>query len=439
MTSGRRVGPYVLVGRLGRGGMGEVWLAEDVTGASGGAPRRVAVKLLASGSVDDPAARARFAREVQAARRVQGPTVAALLDADVGAAQPWLATAYVAGPTLAEHIAAHGALGDVPLRALGAALAEALVSIHRAGVVHRDLTPRNVVLGPDGPRVVDFGIARYDGATAVTGSGARVGTPAWMAPERLARDEVTPAGDVWSWGAVMACAALGGPAFGGSEPEVVAHRIRRGDADLAGVPAWLEPWVAAALAVAPAARPTPVELRAAMAGGHARPTGPPTAEPLPDPSVPDGEATVPGVPPTASGVPSTVPWPVAPPRTATGRVRPTGPRAPAPARRGPAASPLGRALAVVAALGFGVAVGSSAGLLVVILATAVVMLAAVALHLRRERRPRAGRPLVPAWAVALAGLVMLGTALAVALGPLPGLAALVALVVLFVLLGGDIA
>ena len=169
---------------------------------------------------------------MQAARRVTGPTIAALLDADVDAPQPWLASAYVAGPTLAEHVAAHGALGDVALRALGAALAEALVAIHAAGVVHRDLTPRNVVLGPDGPRVVDFGIAWYDGAAAITETGARVGTPAWMAPERLTHDEVTAAGDVWSWGAVMAYAALGYPAVGGGGPEVVAYRILRGEVDL---------------------------------------------------------------------------------------------------------------------------------------------------------------------------------------------------------------
>ena len=305
MTAGREVGPYQLVERLGRGGMGEVWLAEDPTGASGGAPRRVALKLLDPARVDDPGARARFAREVQAARRVTGATIAALLDADVEAPQPWLASAYVAGPTLAEHVAAHGALGDVALRALGAALAEALVAIHAAGVVHRDLTPRNVVLGPDGPRVVDFGIAWYDGAAAITETGARVGTPAWMAPERLTHDEVTASGDVWSWGAVMAYAALGHPAVGGAGPEVVAARILRGDVDLEGVPSWLAPWVGAALAVAPGERPTPDHLVAAMAGAVAPPSTPagPAAAGLP-PSAP----TYTGLPPTApahAGLPPT--------------------------------------------------------------------------------------------------------------------------------------
>ena len=108
-------------------------------------------------------------------------------------------------------------------------------------MVHRDLTPRNVVLGPDGPRVVDFGIAWFDGAAAVTEAGMRVGTPSWMAPERLTHDEVTPAGDVWSWGAVMAFAALGHPVVGGSSPEVAAHRMLRGEVDISGVPGLARP------------------------------------------------------------------------------------------------------------------------------------------------------------------------------------------------------
>ena len=123
------------------------------------------------------------------------------------------------------------------------------------------------MLGPDGPRVVDFGIAWYDGAAVVTETGARVGTPAWMAPERLTHDEVTPAGDVWSWGAVMAYAALGHPVVGGSAPDVVAQRIMRGDVDLTGLPAWLAPWVAAAMSVAPGERPTPAALVTAMRTG----------------------------------------------------------------------------------------------------------------------------------------------------------------------------
>jgi hypothetical protein len=441
VTAPRQVGPYVLVERLGRGGMGEVWLAEDPTGASGGAPRRVALKLLDPHRVDDPDARARFAREVEAARRVTGPTIAALLDADVDAPQPWLASAYVAGPTLADHITAHGALADSALRALGSALAQALVAIHAAGVVHRDLTPRNVVLGPDGPRVVDFGIAWYDGAASITQTGARVGTPSWMAPERLTHDEATAAGDVWSWGAVMAYAALGFPAVGGSGPEVVAQRIISGDVDLAGVPAWLAPWVAAAMSVAPGERPTPAALVAAIPGmAGPPPTAPglaPTAPIAPTAGLPPTE---PVVPPTVPASPPTAVWPASAP--APGTAPPPG------AGTGRPGEPLGqrlagslvvRTLAVVVVLGAAVAVGLWASLLVVVIVTAIVMVLAVGLRLSRLRLPDGARPLPPTWSVALAGPVMLGIGLAEALGPVGGALALLALVVLFVILGGDIA
>ena len=528
MSRGARIGPYELVERLGRGGMGEVWLAEDPTGASGGAPRRVALKLLDPSRVDDPAARARFAREVQAAQRVSGPTIAALLDADVDAAQPWLASAYVAGPPLAEHVAAHGALGDPGLRALGSALAEALVAIHAAGVVHRDLTPRNVVLGPDGPRVVDFGIAWYDGAAVVTETGARVGTPAWMAPERLTHDEVTPAGDVWSWGAVMAYAALGHPVVGGSAPEVVAQRIMRGEVDLIGLPGWLAPWVAAAMSVAPGERPTPAALATAMRTGITAPvttTAPPVpgappapgASPtvpaagvggsIPDdraggspvaPGVPGGataEPAMPDLPPTApmheglpaagpahAGLPPTDAGPAGPavPGPTWPDVAPTAPDPPGPAggpapgtvpadrtrvyrvsgapapsrrRRGSrrpvagesdvaAPAPVPRAIVRLATaalvLGVAAAIGWWADLLIVVIATAVVVVLAVVLRLSRLRLPDGARPAPPTWSVALSGPVMLGAGLVGAFGLVVGLGALVALVALFVLLGGDL-
>ncbi|MGH9235335.1 MAG: protein kinase domain-containing protein, partial [Acidimicrobiales bacterium] len=314
MSAGRQVGPYRLVEPLGRGGMGEVWRADDVTGASGGTPRQVALKLLDPALTRDPDARARFAREVAAVRRVEGPSVAALLDADVDAAQPWLASAYVAGPSLSDHIARHGPLADAPLRALGAALADALVSIHRAGVVHRDLTPRNVVLGPDGPRVVDFGIAWFPGLPPITRAGASVGTPAWMAPERVAGDRVTPASDVWSWAAVMVYAARGRPPVAVAAPSG-AERQRDGIADGAGLPGWLTPWVQAAMAPDPAARPSAEQLLAGMSrvAGAVPPTtpltGPSWSEPA-QPAVPSwSEPTQPAVPlglePTASASPPT--------------------------------------------------------------------------------------------------------------------------------------
>ena len=348
--------------------MGEVWLAEDPTGASGGAPRRVALKLLDPGRVDDPAARARFAREVQAARRVSPDRPSPRCSTPTSTPpQPWLASAYVAGPTLAEHVAAHGALGDAARAgARRRRWPRRSSPIHAAGVVHRDLTPRNVVLGPDGPRVVDFGIAWYDGAAVITETGARVGTPAWMAPERLTHDEVTAAGDVWSWGAVMAYAALGYPVVGGSGPEVVAHRILRGEVDLAGRPGWLAPWVAAAMSVAPGERPTPATLVAAMRTGTIAPAtatappvpgappvgasssdgagGPPVAPGVAggataDPAMPDLPPTTPmheGLPtarPAHAGLPPTAPDPAGPtvPGSTWPDVAPTAPDPPGPA------------------------------------------------------------------------------------------------------------
>ncbi len=421
MDPQRQVGPYRLIERLGRGGMGEVWLAEDPTGAAGGAPRRVALKLLDPAMVDDPDARARFAREVVAARRVRGPCVAALLDADVEAPQPWLASAYVAGETLAEHVARHGPLGDSALRALGAALAEALASIHAAGVVHRDLTPRNVVLGPDGPRVVDFGIAWYPDAPAITQAGAWVGTPAWMPPERLAGGQVTAAGDVWSWGAVMAFAARGGlPEAGG--PAATAAGV--GEADVSGLPAWLAGTVRMAMAPEPSARPTPAQL------DHAMSLGWPT--PLDETLAPGGAPTE-----TRPYEPTRVRAWAAP--TATGSSA-----AGAGATVGAGGGPRGgrhrgaRWLSAVIVLGLAVVVGSVAPLLVTIMVVAVLLVVAVGLRLGRERLPEGAKPVPPTWAVAVAGPVALGMGLAQVLGPLGGAAALLGLIVLFVLVGGDI-
>ena len=408
VTSDRTIGPYRLVERLGRGGMGEVWRAEDPTGAAGGAPRPVAVKLLDPGVATNPDRRARFAREVAALQRVDSPYVAPLLDADVDTAVPWLASALVAGPTLAEHVARHGPLPDRPLRALGAALAEALAAIHAAGVVHRDLTPRNVVLGPDGPRVVDFGIAWFPGAVPVTQPGASVGTPAWMAPERVASGEATAAGDVWSWGAVMAYAA--GAAGDG---DGVTH----------GLPGWLDPWVRAALATDPGARPTAAELRAGIA--------PATAD-----DTLDASAEITRVVTATREAPA--------PAAAAGDTRILGDRGGRGGTGGgaPGAAPArgraawwGSGAVVVAAAAV---VGAVVGLLASVIAAAVLVVAALGLQFRRERLPEGARPLPPTWAVALAGPVVLGVGLMQAIGPIPGLVVLVVLIVVFLIVAGDI-
>lgn len=428
MMSRRKIGPYTLIERLGQGGMGEVWLAEDVTGAAGGAPRRVALKLLDPAQADDPVARARFAREVQAARRVVGPTVAALLDANVDDSQPWLASVYVAGPTLSDHITAHGALSGAALRSLGRALAEALASIHVAGVVHRDLTPRNVVLGPDGPRVVDFGIAWYEGAAQVTKTGERVGTPQYVAPERLTGDEVTPAGDVWSWGAVMTYAASGRPPVGGGSSEAVADRIARGDLDLDGVPTWLAPWVSASLAVHPAARPDVGRLVAAMAGDDV------TTPAVPTPRDVTTEAEV---PPTRRYPPhpgTTRRYPDGPAdggRVAARGNEPDGGAVPG-ARRGV------YWISTLVVLGTAAVVGRLVPIALVATITALTLVAAVGLRAVRERRSVDVRPVPPTWAAALAAPVMLGVGLTQVVGVVLALAIMAALVVVLLVLGGDI-
>jgi hypothetical protein len=457
VTAGRQVGPYRLVEPLGRGGMGEVWRADDVTGASGGAPRQVALKLLDPALTRDPDARARFAREVAAARRVEGPSVAALLDADVDAAQPWLASAYVAGPSLSEHVGRHGPLTDAPLRALGAALADALVSIHRAGVVHRDLTPRNVVLGPDGPRVVDFGIAWFAGSPPITRTGARVGTPAWMAPERVAGDQVTTAGDVWSWGAVMAYAARGrppvavagpdaGPDAGGTGP-----RPEAGTAEVDGVPGWLAPWVRAAMAPDPSARPSAEQLLAGMS--HVPGAQPPRAagprgwepEPTQPGAPPWSEPTRPAAGPGWSGPTGAElpPAAQAPPTRGTGPPSPTRPYtggqpAGATGDRPGGGRRLVRWVTAVVIVGGAAAIGLFGGLLVAVIALAVLLMAAIGLRIGRERLPEGARPVPPTWAVGLAGPVVLGVALVRAFGAVWGVAAMVVLIVVFFLLGGDI-
>lgn len=440
MDQERHVGPYRLLERLGRGGMGEVWLADDPTGAAGGAPRRVALKLLDPGLVDDRASRARFNREVAAARRVHGPSVAALLDADVDATQPWLASAYVAGPTLDEQVARHGPLTSGALRALGVALADALESIHVAGVVHRDLTPRNVVLGPDGPRVVDFGIAWFPDAPPITQTGSWVGTPAWMPPERLVTDQATTAGDVWSWGAVMAYAARGRPAVGGSNAQVAAHRAAAGEVDLDGVPGWLVGSVRAALSPKPTVRPTASQLHAALVAVDPRPaadTGPERTASTP--AEPTGTAaTVPDSPaPTRPDHPGprTVPSPGRPTRLFDTAGREAAGRGTPRRRIDRRAARWASGLVVLAAA---VAVGLVADLLVTIIVVAVLVMVAVGLRLARENQPDGARPVPPTWAFALAGPVALGAGLAQVFGPVGGAAALVGLIVLFVVLGGDI-
>lgn len=256
------IGRYRLLGRLGEGGMGRVYLARSDRG------RTVAVKTVREELADNPDFRRRFAQEVKAAQRVGGEWTAPVLDADTQAPTPWVATGYVAGPSLAEVVdQQYGPLPATSLRALAAGLVRALQAIHGAGLVHRDLKPSNVLVTIDGPRVIDFGIARaLDAATqsagGLTKAGAVVGSPGFMSPEQVRGEKVSYASDIFCLGAVLAYAAVGRMPFGTDESGLHAllFRIATEEADLSGIP---EPWqglIATCLVKDSDKRPTADEL-----------------------------------------------------------------------------------------------------------------------------------------------------------------------------------
>lgn len=397
---GENLGPYTLVRPLGTGGMGEVWAASGPDGIE------VAVKVLPEGALGDATVRARFAREVAAAQRVQDPRVQAVLGADADAARPWLATELVAGATLAQRVAAEGPLPGPDLHALATGLADALVAVHAAGVLHRDVSPANVVLGSDGPVLVDFGIARFAEATTLTMTGTFLGTAGWLAPELLRDDEVSTAADVWSLGAVLAYAATGRPPADGSRAEVVLRKVLDGDLDLLGLPPWLEGSVHRCLDPDPARRPTAAELRAELAPG-----GAPVAT---APITPTAVAPV-EIPPTA----------VVPPDSGTEPDRPPAHWIPLAVRG--------------AGLGAGVLLGLLAPPLVVVILIAVAVMVAVGLKLWSEERAVEVRlPVGPATILGAAALAAVVT-MAQVIGVLFAVIALVGLVVLFFALGGDLA
>ncbi|MFD9606628.1 serine/threonine-protein kinase [Streptomyces sp. NPDC059970] len=245
-----RIGGYAVERELGAGGMGTVYLARSRGG------RAVAVKVARPELAADPHFRERFRAEVAAARSVGGFHTAPVVDADPGAVAPWLATAYVPGPTLAALLEAEGPMDEARLRQLGAALAEALVAIHGCGLVHRDLKPSNIIMAADGPRVLDFGIARALESTRLTATGVAFGTPGFLAPEQAQGLEVGGAADVFALGAVLVAAA-GGSAFGAGTPMGLMYRSVHEAPDLSAVPDGLRPVLAACLAKEPDQRPTP--------------------------------------------------------------------------------------------------------------------------------------------------------------------------------------
>ncbi len=247
-----RIGDYALLCRLGAGAMGTVYLAQSPGG------RPVAVKVVRADLADDPAFRERFRREVDMARSVGAFWTAAVVDADPSADRPWLATEYVAGPSLSQAVASHGPLPEASSRRLAAGLAEALAAIHAAGLVHRDLKPSNVLLASDGPRVIDFGIAKAAVAEAgLTATGVFFGTPGYLSPEQITGSSVGPASDVFALGAVLVFAATGRGPFGAGDTSALMYRALHDDPDVSGVPLALRELVAACLRRDPLQRPDP--------------------------------------------------------------------------------------------------------------------------------------------------------------------------------------
>ncbi|MFJ8043045.1 serine/threonine-protein kinase [Kitasatospora sp. NPDC096147] len=340
----REVGGYRLYARLGAGGMGRVYLSYTPGG------RPVALKVVRPEFAEDAEFRRRFAQEVLNAQRIHGLYTAQVIDSGPDAEAPWLVTAYVPGPSLQQVTREHGALPVRTVLLLLGGIAEALQAIHSVQVVHRDLKPANVLVAADGPRVIDFGIARAADATALTGTGFRIGSPAFMAPEQAQGSPVTAATDVFALGALAAYVAGGAPPFGEGPDTAVLYRVVHEEPDLESVPTALRELLLRCLAKRPEDRPSPAEIidfarNHPAVGGQLRfgedwlpsevsteitrrsdlPRTPPTPLPIAPPLPP---ATVlatgagPVVPPPPQQPPSAG-HPVGPPPGAFGPVQPT--------------------------------------------------------------------------------------------------------------------
>ncbi|MEV5968607.1 bifunctional serine/threonine-protein kinase/ABC transporter substrate-binding protein [Streptomyces sp. NPDC051921] len=300
---------YRLLGRLGAGGMGVVYLGRTDSG------ELAAVKVTHADQADQADFRARFRREVEAARRVVSPWAVPVTGADPDAPEPWMATAFVPGPSLGEAVRAHGPLPERSVRILGSAVARALAAVHAAGIVHRDVKPGNILLAVDGPRLIDFGIARAADETALTSADMVVGTPGFLAPEQAeARAaDIGPAADVFALGCLLAFATTGRPPFGSGALDALLYRTVHDEPDLAGVPEPLLDLVRQCLAKEPAVRPTARSIAERLT--EDTPGAP--ADWLPAPVVatiaarsaamlalPDIDATAPGIDPAAPPKPS---------------------------------------------------------------------------------------------------------------------------------------
>ncbi|MEX3100763.1 bifunctional serine/threonine-protein kinase/ABC transporter substrate-binding protein [Streptomyces sp. ST1015] len=304
------LGGHRLLARLGAGGMGVVYLGRAASG------ELAALKVILPEYADQPEFRARFRREVAAARRVDSPWAVPVTGADPDAPAPWLATAFVPGPSLAEAVAVCGPLPERSVRVLGRSLARALAAVHAAGLVHRDVKPANVLLSLDGPRLIDFGIARAPEETALTSADVVIGTPGFLAPEQARAEPASPASDVFALGCLLSYSATGRPPFGTGTVDALLYRTVHDEPDLDDIPAALRTLLEDCLAKNPAARPTARDLDAALSSE----AGPDASDWLPDPVVrlvadrsaamlalPDIEATA--LDPTTDGPPPEVPAP----------------------------------------------------------------------------------------------------------------------------------
>jgi serine/threonine protein kinase len=265
----RQVGVYQLVGRLGDGGMGQVFLGVSPGG------RPVAVKVIRPEFAADPEFRRRFAREVDAARRVGGFYTAPVVDAGPHDDPPWMVTAYIAGPSLQAVVTDGGPLDPADVSRLGAALTEGLAAIHGSGLVHRDLKPANIIMAGDGPRIIDFGVAQWTGATSLTTPGTVIGTFSFMSPEQVCAHSATPESDVFSLGCVLAYAATGRSPFDAPTAPAIIRRVLDEPPDLGDLPAGvLRDALAACLAKDPGRRPPLSDLLAGFAAGSPNPLAP---------------------------------------------------------------------------------------------------------------------------------------------------------------------
>jgi hypothetical protein len=349
----RQVGVYRLHARLGAGGMGRVYLGYSPGG------RAVAVKVVHPELARDPEFAARFRREVRAAEAVSGVYTAPVVGGGPPDSPPWLATAFVAGPSLADLVARAGPLPEAAVWRLAGGLIEALEAIHGRGLVHRDLKPGNILIAVDGPRVIDFGISRaVQGGTVLTAVSTTIGTPAYMSPEQAEGREIGPPSDIFSFGSVIAFAATGAAPFDGGEMFSIAYRVVHAEPDLSGLPPALRGLVGGCLAKDPAGRPSLAALMDAVTAGSAA-----------FPEVSPGKFWPDPVDALVAGQAGAVPAPEAAPATQTarpGRPAPGPPTAPAPGtapRRGAGRRLLaGGAVVLAAALGgtLALALGSQA-------------------------------------------------------------------------------